>query len=264
MTDSLASNGRISLIAIATGKYNEFVDALVAGAVKYVEGLDTVFVLSDHEQTHPRVTWLPWGHLGWPYPTLLRYRAITAYAQVIAERQSDLLLYVDVDMRFQHRLDLRDSDGTIAVRHPGFDGAPRERLPYETRVESRSYVDISEGEVYVAGGVQGGRTSAYLKACSAMAAMVQEDLSRGLIPVWHDESVWNRYCIDHPPDVLLTPQFCSPEEYQDAMAVIVALRKDHDRLRDVSTVNRLRRQMSQRRKRITALTRKAAKAALRR
>ena len=37
---------------------------------------------------------------------------------------------------------------------------------------------------------------------------MKEDLDQGIIAVWHDESQWNRYCLDFNPDVILNPSYC--------------------------------------------------------
>jgi hypothetical protein len=30
----------------------------------------------------------------------------------------------------------------------------------------------------------------------------------GIVARWHDESHWNRYLIDHPPSLVLSPSYC--------------------------------------------------------
>lgn len=65
-----------------------------------------------------------------------------------------------------------------------------------------------------------------------MDRAVAEDETNGLVAVWHDESHWNRYLLDHPPDVELPPSYCSPEGWPvDEPARILALRKDHAAIR---------------------------------
>jgi histo-blood group ABO system transferase len=231
---------RVALVVIATGRYDEFVPALVAGATAHVLGLERIFVMSDASPNREEmVTWLPLGHIPWPYPTLLRYRAMTGYRDIL--EQSDVLLYVDVDMRFQRSVDLPPMKGTLAVQHPGCIAMPPNELPYERRVNSTSCITLGEGSSYFAGGVQGGDAGAYLKACATMAHWIHVDLENGVIPLWHDESAWNRYCIVHPPEVVLPDAYCSPEYVGQTDAFIVALDKDHDRLRETPLSARMAR-----------------------
>jgi histo-blood group ABO system transferase len=254
---------KVSLIVMATGRYIEFLDSLLASARLHVRGLDEVFVLSDRRpNTKDGVRWLPWGHLAWPYPTLLRYRAISSYREVLAE--AEVLLYVDVDMRFVGDVDLTLADGLIAVQHPGFSKASSEDFPYERRSESCVSVAIGLGTTYFAGGVQGGVASEYLAACVEMATWVQSDLDRELIPVWHDESVWNRRCVARPPKLVLSPSYCTPETQKRHDTRIVALDKDHDKFREVSMRDRALKAGRFRIRQAHSKLRRVAKASLQR
>ena len=64
-----------------------------------------------------------------------------------------------------------------------------------------------------------------------MAAQIDDDASRGITAIWHDESHWNRYLIDHPPEVALPPTYCCPESWSMAGRKILALDKDHAAMR---------------------------------
>lgn len=248
----------VSLIVIATGLYASFIPTIVAGASSHLRGLHRVYALTDtRPDPNDLLTWLPWGHMCWPYPTLMRYRAISAHQDIL--RESDVLLYIDVDMRIDGEVDVRSASGTIAVVHPGYSEANRDAFPYESRAESTSYVSPDEGLAYFAGGVQGGDAASYLSACAVIAESVQQDLASGVIPVWHDESAWNRYCIDRPPSIVLPPQYCSPEYFHDPDAVIVALDKNHDHLRQTP----LRIRAERRLRRLRVRTRAAAARPLR-
>lgn len=230
--------GTVGLLVVATGPYQRFIPGLVSSARRHLVGLDRVFILADipPAELDVSVVWLPWGHLPWPYPTLLRYRAFDAYREVLG--QVDVLLYVDVDSIFVADLDIRNVSGLLAVDHPGYIGVARADLPYERRNSSVCSVGPDEGDRYFCGGIQGGGASAYLEASSTLAALVQEDVSRGLVPLWHDESAWNRLCVSFPPTMVLGPEHCSPEHVHNPDAVIVALDKDHDSLREVPRLRR--------------------------
>jgi histo-blood group ABO system transferase len=249
---------KVSLVVVATGLYIEFVAALVAGAKNHVLGLERIFILSD-AAPHPdeMVTWLPWGHMPWPYPALLCYRAMTAYRDILGS--AEVLLYMDVDMRFQRNIQLPPLEGTFAVQHPGFVEARPGKLPYERRAESTSCIPRGEGTSYFAGAVQGGHGKAYLTACATIAGWIQADLENGVVPLWHDESAWNRYCLMHPPELVLPHSYCSPEYSEQADAFIVALDKDHDRLRESPLATRLARRCRRARSTTIRVARRALK-----
>jgi histo-blood group ABO system transferase len=58
--------------------------------------------------------------------------------------------------------------------------------------------------------------------------LIDEDLEKGIIAVWHDESHWNRYCIDNTPTTILSPSYCYPEGWNaNYERKLLALDKDH-------------------------------------
>ena len=69
-----------------------------------------------------------------------------------------------------------------------------------------------------------------------IADRVTKDLENDVIALWHDESQMNRYLIDNPPTVSLTPSYVFAEEQMENPSYpyepkIVALKKDHAELR---------------------------------
>ena len=69
-----------------------------------------------------------------------------------------------------------------------------------------------------------------------LADRVTRDLDNGVIALWHDESQMNRYLIDNPPTLSLTPSYCFAEEHMGNPNYpyepkIIALKKNHNELR---------------------------------
>lgn len=222
----------VALVLVATGRYQEFVPDAVAGAWARIENLDAIYLLSDQPQGHiAGASILPWGRFDWPFSTLLRYRAMTNYAEVLATHE--LLLHLDVDMRVVRPIRVPPTNGLLATLHPSYATAGREAFTYETNPASSFCVSDAEGEHYFCGAVQGGAAGAYLAAASELADRIESELSAGRIPLWHDESAWNRYCIDHPPEVIWSADYCVPEGEEDHNTRIVALNKDHEYFRSL-------------------------------
>ncbi len=229
----------MGLVTIATGRYTEFVPALIASAREHLVGLGPVFVLTDAEAIDADATILPWGHTPWPLPTLLRYRAFGQYAQAFSA--VDVLLYTDADMLFVGTVDVRHATGLIAVQHPGFVGAEPNELPYERRSTSTACVARGDEGIYFCGGVQGGRVENYLEAAAAIDAAVAADEANGITATWHDESHWNRYLIDHPAATRLGAEYCTPDTQRTAQSRILAVTKDHAYFRELSPLQRVQR-----------------------
>jgi histo-blood group ABO system transferase len=227
--ENQAPSMSVGLIVIATGRYKRLLPQLVESAQIHVSGLTRIFALVDDDQSEslgPLVTALHWDHSPWPLPTLLRYKAIAHHSHAMTG--IDCLVYVDVDMRFVARFTLPSLDGLFAVQHPGCVDQPRDQLPFERDPLSKAFVPFGSGERYVCGGVQGGETQEYLAACSEMARWIDDERASGRVPIWHDESIWNRWCIEHPPELVLPANYCWPEHRPGGDPVLIALDKTHD------------------------------------
>lgn len=238
MGESRVAN--VDLIVIATGRYKVFLGQFIESAYSHVKGLRGIYVLSDERPaiTRTKIHWLPWGHLPWPLPTLLRYRAIVGYQQEFPSE--GVIVYVDVDMRFVGPVDFRGITGVFAVEHPGYVNAEPEKLPYETRPESAFALEATPGSKYFCGGVQGGDSSSFLGAVNELAAMIHTDLAKGVVPIWHDESAWNWWCANNPPNQVLSSDYCTPDNVAGPSARIIAISKNHDYFRGESRIASLK------------------------
>lgn len=228
----------VGLVTMATGRYVEFIPELVSSAREHLAGLGPVFVLTDAATIDgvDDVCILPWEKLDWPLPTLLRYRAFCQYAKALAE--VDVLLYTDADMLFVGPVDVRDATELIAVRHPGYVDTVASELPYERRAVSTAFVPHGQGDAYFCGGVQGGRSTAYLAAANVIDRAIAEDQAKGVTAVWHDESQWNRYLLDHPAEIQLSADYCTPDVQRTEASRILAITKNHSYFREYSKLQR--------------------------
>ena len=245
---------KVGLLVTATARYTRFVPALLASVRShFLRGAAvTMYVFTDRPQEiPPDAVALPVAHRPWPYATLLRYHHVMRHAPQLAA--CDYLFQCDADMRFVGAAGFEilpvGGNGLVGVEHPGFCWEPsawdrlRRRLglrvvrgrgkrgSYETDARSLACVGPREGEVYYAGGFNGGATPAYLEMARVLSERIDRDLARDFIAVWHDESHLNRYFIDHPPH-RLDPRYCYPENGNlPYPRILLALDKDHAAMR---------------------------------
>lgn len=210
---------KIGILVIATGKYDTFFEQLYDSFEEFfLPGHPkTFFYLTDSNQEN-----LPYNvekhyikHQKWPLPTLFRYKYFLSVKEEILESGVECLYYTDVDMKAIFKMGdeiLPSKDKPIvAVAHPGFykvnKGTP------ETRRISNAYINPREKrDYYIAGGFQGGFTNEYLTLSENINNMIDNDYKKGIIPVWHDESMWNRYYTTNINQYkILSPSYCYPE-----------------------------------------------------
>lgn len=223
---------RIGLCVIATGKYGRFVGPLWESAQRFfLVGHEVrLWLFSDAPPLVP-CEWVPTAHRPWPGPTLYRYHTLLEAENQL--RAMDYVFYCDADMRFVAPVGEEVLGKQVAVLHPGFYGKPACEFTYERRPQSRACIPPGEGNHYYAGGFQGGCTENYLSAARSMRQAIDDDLRRDLVAVWHDESHWNRYCLDHPPSVVLPPAYCCPESWPIPERKLLALDKNHAEIRSL-------------------------------
>ena len=229
---------KICILTIATNKYLQFVEKLYDDiAEKFVPGAEIDCLLfTDHEieETSDNVRVHYIDHEPWPMPTLKRYNYFVKEKDYILEH--DYCFYLDADMRIDAPVGEEVLSDLVATQHGYQSMHPKEQMSYDRNPECLAYVAPGDEITYYAGGFNGGKTTKFMEMAEVIADRVNKDLKNGVIALWHDESHLNRYLIDNPPDISLTPSYCFDERvighstypYQPK---IVALSKNHYELR---------------------------------
>ncbi len=182
-------------------------------------------VIDLRKQTDIKI--FPTEPIQWPFPTLLRYNLFLQQEEKLKEY--DYIFYCDVDMKFVNVVgdEILGEALTIAP-HPGYAIKKELYPPYEPNPESTSYikrpgrVSVMDGKprfmpFYAAGGFQGGKSDVFIKAMKVISKNIDKDLTRNYIPIWNDETAWNKYIFDiQTPEeinktVFLTPSYIYPD-----------------------------------------------------
>jgi len=184
---------------------------------------------------------------GWPEATLFRYQIIKDTGRFL---EYDICMYLDADM-FIHGdfikkifLDIKNFEIAL-VQHPGFSiinsargylnaatdwkilkaailnlpRAPWHLGTWETRAESRAFVDIEKRKRYVHGAVWFGRPAAFESMCNLLSLNVERDRQKELIAIWHDESHLNWYAAHHEVGILGS-EYSWVKRYRNIKSVI--------------------------------------------
>lgn len=217
---------KIAVVAICLNQnYWPYIGPMIASARKFfLKGHDLdFFVWSDMPQNSQiGATIIPTEPFQWPLPTLYRYHLFLREKEKLQEY--DYIFYVDADMLFVSRVgeEVLGRDLT-AAQHPMYAVRKEYVPPYEPNKKSASFIPrpgriIEENgkkrfePLYFAGGFQGGTSVSFLSAMEEMREMVDKDFTKnGYIPIWNDETVWNKYLFDHSPSVVLSPSYVYPD-----------------------------------------------------
>ena len=174
-------------------------------------------------------------HETFPYISMRRYRHFTNHKELLSE--TDYLFYIDADMKFE---DVGDEilEHRVATRHPGFWRTHPDHCTFDRNPQCNAYVPYGYMGPYFQNCFQGSETQEILQMSELLATRTDEDLSKGIIPLWHDESHMNKYMSENPPTKILDPgyAYCKHLEKEFALDTnfsikVWSLDKDHAEIR---------------------------------
>ncbi|MDP4268859.1 MAG: family 6 glucosyltransferase [Bacteroidota bacterium] len=196
---------KIGILYVCTGNYTIFwKDFYLTCEQFFIPGAEKhYFVFTDapsvdFEQENPRIKRLFQENLGWPDNTLKRFHMFKKAEEQIAKM--DYVFFLNANMLLIDKIDesiLCEKEGLLGVKHPGYYNKDRDAFPYENNPLSTAYISPKEGESYYMGGFNGGKGSEFTKLINSLISNVDNDLAKGIIARYHDESQINRYFLDH-------------------------------------------------------------------
>lgn len=208
----------VAILYICTGKYTIFWKGFYASASKFLfPGIEKrFFVFSDGDTSlfeGSDITLIPQENLGWPDNTLKRFHIFLQAEEAL--RHYDYIFFFNANCVFVAPVGAEmlpsPQERMVVVRHPGYYNTSPINFPYDRNPRSLAYIPWGKGEHYVAGGVNGGCTAAYLEYIHDMVCAVDTDAANGIMARWHDESHLNKYILTHPCKIL-SPSYCYAEE----------------------------------------------------
>lgn len=123
------------------------------------------------------------------------------------ENKMDYLFFFNANMEFlapvgEDILPTEKDNEMIGALHSWYFDQYKWNYPYERRRLSSAFIPYWIGKHYFQGSLLGGTTSAFLKMCETCNRWIDLDLLNNLIPIWHDESMVNKYFLLYPPKIL--------------------------------------------------------------
>lgn len=203
---------------IATGKYEMYFNGVLNSAIEnFLPDTELKIVIYTDSQKilnikDDRIIPIKIDYEPWPYPTLKRFHYFSLGLNEI--EKSDYSFYIDVDSFFRKKIDLNflgleNFPGLIGTLHPGYYGTCG--TP-ERRIQSTACIPFNCLSNYYCGGFFGGNSKNFIDLIKTLRRNIDEDFSRGIIAVWHDESHLNKYFLDNPPVKSMGIGFSSAEE----------------------------------------------------
>lgn len=208
----------IGVFYICTGKYNIFWEKFYKSSEQYFcPGIKKYYFVFTDSEINPKgenVTIVHQDKLGWPYDTLMRFHMFNRIKKEALKL--DYLFFFNANMVFLKKILPKnilpnEEEQLVGVKHPFFYGGT-EGAPYEDNPESMAYVLPTEALHYVAGGLSGGFSKAYMEMSAIIAENIDKDSQKEIIAKWHDESHINNYFSKFKKYKILDPGYIVPEK----------------------------------------------------
>ena len=188
---------KIGILYIGIGRYVCFwpdffkscEEKLVTEAEKHY------YVFTDQEsqiEPHERVRVFHQDDMGWPLNSLFRFKMFSRIKDQLAD--NDYLFFFNSNAKVVQTVTAddflpKDEDySALCMATDDYSG-------FESRPVSATYVAPGETRHYFSGALNGGKRKPYLELIEGCNEIADTDLRNGIMPVWHDESVLNRFLV---------------------------------------------------------------------
>lgn len=220
-------NKKVAVLYICTGEYNIFWKLFYyTFNQRFLKNSDVhYYVFTDAEnleyRTNKDVHIIKVKAEKWPYSTLKRFHYFLMVETEL--REYDFCFFFNANMLCVENISedefLPVKDDILVVEHPEYCkqciengvGEAKRKLTYERNDKSKACIPYGKEPPYVFGAINGGKAYAYLDLAKELAALIDDDLTRDIVAVFHDESHLNRYIVDHNHYCLKSPEYAYPD-----------------------------------------------------
>ena len=228
---------RVGILYICTGAYTVFwPDFFQSFQQNFLPGVEkTYYVFTDAEHIDhdddPAVRRIYQKAYDWPYSTLKRFAVFLSAEEEL--RGCDYLYFANANLLCTQTITPADvlprpekGEDLVVACHLSYWHKKPIFLPYDRNPRCRAYMPYNAGQIYVAGGFNGGTAQACLWLCHTLNDRTEADLADGVIARWHDESQLNRLVAEQPRRFrVLDPGYCTPEDLDSPFETHLLIRQ---------------------------------------
>lgn len=200
---------KIAILSINTGKYNLFFNEFYESSKKYfLPSHDRHwFVFSDEcKQQNDDISYISIKNEEWPFCTLKRFHY---FLQIEKELMKyDYVFFFNANTVFMRPVEdwivnLNENQTMIAFKHIWLYGKHKKcvkrmlNFMSEPNHESQAFIE-KRPYTYCYACAMGGKSEAFIEMSKAIKHMTEIDLSNRILPLWHDESYFNKYIAENP------------------------------------------------------------------
>ena len=187
----------IGIYFIATGPYKVQIEGFLDSIVNFRPNYNkhVVLITDDDGNYYRNYLTIEHHHIEdapWPIITLLKMWYISKY-----KVECDEVYYFNANARVFKDIPSCNNE-IILTNHPCSESCNIDNLGFlkleDDNPNSLSYIGLIP-YTYVSAAFFGGDSKLVYEMCDTISQWVEDDLCRGVIPKWHDESYLNKYCL---------------------------------------------------------------------
>ena len=220
---------KIGILYIGIGRYACFWKDFHASCEKFLvpeaEKYYYVFTDSSDIKQEGHVSVFHQDDMGWPLNSLFRFKMFCRIKNLIKE--NDFLFFFNSNALIVSLVtaqdilpDKEDFSAMCMAQAP-------EEMGHEKRLDSVACVPDGATQYYFSGALNGGRSIPYIQLIEECNSMVDVDLNNGIMPVWHDESVLNRFLVGKSVKVMRR-DMGKPANWSEPRNAKIILRRKED------------------------------------
>ncbi len=163
--------------------------------------------------------------MGWPCNSLLRFKMFCRIKDRLSA--NDYLFFFNANTQIvtpvtaQDILPVDEDFSALCIE------TDPEKMSHERRPESAACVPLGSTKYYYSGALNGGKVQPYLILLESCNTIVDTDLRNGIMPIWHDESVINKFLSDKRVKVM-TRVMGKPANWKEPRNAKIILRRKED------------------------------------
>ncbi|MBN3298285.1 GBGT1 acetylgalactosaminyltransferase, partial [Amia calva] len=206
------------LAVFVIGKYSHYLQKFIVSAERYfLEGQAvTYYILTDNLRGIPNLSLRTGRKLKalyiaerpeWVHLSRTRMSLLSSSIKEFIKNEVDYLFCMDVDQVFINRVGAEILGDLVATFHPVYFNRPHYTFPYETTLDSKAYVEDSEGDYYYTSELYGGLCSEIYELALLCSQFIIQDMEMSYHAFLFEESYLNRFFINKRPSRILSPEY---------------------------------------------------------
>lgn len=223
---------KIACLSIFISKYTVFWDDYYKSFIEkfYKNYEPELFVFTDSRQliesSFHNVTFIKVADEGWPNNSMNRFKFFSQISEQLSK--FDFIYFFQSNAKFMINFDINlidYSDKIIAFQHPLSLNTNPIWFPLERSRHSRACVKFGEeNQKYAQAAAFGGPSSLFIKMTNQILDLQLSDQAKNIIPIWIDESYFNKWLTQTSEYIILSHEYIYPETHKISGEIKVLMR----------------------------------------